>query len=84
MIIVCLTCNITLPHRRGSRPDGTRLYSVYYMYMYCSYFIIQGWSLLHKAAVYNKVTIVDLILQHGGDANLQDGVSDYILIVIHM
>ena len=25
MIIVCLTCNITLPRRRGSRPDGARL-----------------------------------------------------------
>ena len=24
MIIVCLACNITLPRRRGSRPDGTR------------------------------------------------------------
>ena len=24
MIIVCLTCNITLPRRRGSRPDGAR------------------------------------------------------------
>ena len=58
----------------------TSLYSVYYMYMYCSYFIIQpGWSLLHKAADCNKVTIVDLILQHGGDANIKDDVSDYIL-----
>ena len=28
MIIVCLTCNITLPRRRGSRPDGTRLISI--------------------------------------------------------
>ena len=26
MIIVCLTCNITLPRRRGSRPDGARYY----------------------------------------------------------
>ena len=25
MIIVCLTCNITLPRRQGSRPDGTRI-----------------------------------------------------------
>ena len=24
MIIVCLTCNITLPRRRGSRPDSAR------------------------------------------------------------
>ena len=24
IIIVCLTCNITLPRRRGSRPDGAR------------------------------------------------------------
>ena len=54
------------------------------MYMYCSYFIIQERSLLHQAAIYNKVTIVDLILQHGGDANIKDHVSDYILIVIHM
>ena len=28
MIIVCLTCNITLPRRQGSRPDGTR-YKLY-------------------------------------------------------
>ena len=27
MIIVCLTCNITLPRRRGSRPDGARYIS---------------------------------------------------------
>ena len=54
------------------------------MYMYCSYFIIQGWSFLHQAAHFNKVTIVDLILKHGGDANIKNGVSDYILIVIHM
>ena len=60
----------------------TSLYSVYYMYMYCSYFIIQGECLLHQAAIYNKVTIVDLILQHGGDANLQDLVSDYTCIYI--
>ena len=30
MIIVCLTCNITLPRRRGSRPDGTRLLYNFY------------------------------------------------------
>ena len=39
---------------------------------------------MHQAAIHNKVTILDLILQHGGDANLQDRVSDYILFVIHM
>ena len=55
------------------------------MYMYCSYFIIQGrWSLLHQAADYNKVSIVDLIIKHGCDVNIQDRVSDYILIVIHI
>ena len=54
------------------------------MYMYCSYFIIQERSLLHQAARFNEVTIVEMILKHGGDANVQDGVSDYILFVIHM
>ena len=54
------------------------------MYMYCSYFIIQEWSLMHKAVGHDKIRILALILQHGGDANLQDVVSDYILIVIHM
>ena len=54
------------------------------MYMYCSYFIIQGWSLLHQAAVCNEVSIVDLIIKHGCDVNIQDRVSDYILFVIHM
>ena len=28
MIIVCLTCNITLPRRQGSRADGARSSSV--------------------------------------------------------
>ena len=32
MIIVCLTCNITLPRRRGSRPDGAR-------YMHCNHIL---------------------------------------------
>ena len=54
------------------------------MYMYCSYFIIQERSFLHQAVDHDKIRILALILQHGGDANLQDGVSDYILIVIHM
>ena len=54
------------------------------MYMYCSYFIIQRWSLLHKAVDHDKIRILALILQHGGDANLQDRVSGYILFVIHM
>ena len=54
------------------------------MYMYCSYFIIQKWSLLHKAADCNKVSIVDLIIKHGCDVNIKTLVSDYILIVIHM
>ena len=62
----------------------TSLCSVYYMYMYCCYFIIQGWSLLRQAAACNKVSIVDLIIKHGCDVNIQDGVSDYILFVIHM
>ena len=39
---------------------------------------------MHKAAANNKIKILDLMLRHGGDANLQDDVSDYILIVIHM
>ena len=59
-----------------------------YMYMYCSYFIIQvlqsGWSLLHQAADCNKVSIVDLIIKHGCDVNIKNLVSDYILFVIHM
>ena len=55
------------------------------MYMYCSYFIIQTrWSLLHQAANFNKVTIIEMILKHGGDTNIKNDVSDYILIVIHM
>ena len=54
------------------------------MYMYCSYFIIQDRSLLHQAVGHHKIRILALILQHGGDANLRDSVSDYILIVIHM
>ena len=62
----------------------TSLYSVYYMYMYCSCFIIQGESLLHQAAYYNKVSTLKMILKHGGDVNIQDRVSDYILIVMHM
>ena len=63
----------------------TSLYSVYYMYMYCSYFIIQcGLGFMHQAAYCNKVSTLKMILKHGGDVNLQNGVSDYILIVIHM
>ena len=61
----------------------TSLFSVYYMYMYCCYFIIQGGSLLHQAAACNKVSIVDLIIKHGCDVNIKGPVSDYILIVIH-
>ena len=51
------------------------------MYMYCSYFIIQGVSFLHQAAYYNKVSTLKMILKHGGDANIKDHVSDYILIL---
>ena len=36
MIIVCFTCNITLPHRRGSRPDGARLI----IYLFNKYTIV--------------------------------------------
>ena len=54
-------------------------------YTYCSTCsIVRLITILHQAAIYNKVTIVDLILQHGGDANIKDDVSDYILFVIHM
>ena len=54
------------------------------MYMYCSYFIIQRRSLLHQAADCNKVSIAEMILKLGANINVQDLVSDYILIVIHM
>ena len=62
----------------------TILFSVYYMYMYCYYFIIQGRSLLHQAALYNKLKVLDVILKSGGDSNIEDIVSDYILFVMHM
>ena len=40
MLIVCLTCNITLPRRRGSRPDGARfLCNSDNMYMYVYMYI---------------------------------------------
>ena len=50
--------------------------------MYCSYFIIQEWSLMHQAAIWKKVKILDVMLKHGGDSNIQDSVSDYILFHI--
>ena len=62
----------------------TILFSVYYMYMYCYYFVIQRRSLLHQAAVYNKLKVLDVILKSGGDSNIKDIVSDYILFVMHM
>ena len=68
----------------------TSLYSVYYMYMYmymymyCSYFIIQKMSFLYRAAASDKIRILDLLLKSGANCSVQDGVSDYILIVIHM
>ena len=62
----------------------TILCSVYYMYMYCYYFIIQGWSFIHQAANYSELKILDVMLKNGGDSNIQDDVSDYILFVIHM
>ena len=40
MIIVCLTCNITLPRRRGSRPDGTRWISNHYQLLSVSIIIM--------------------------------------------
>ena len=52
--------------------------------MYCYYFIIQGCSLLHQAAFYNKLKVLDVILKSGGDSNIEDIVSDYILFVMHM
>ena len=54
------------------------------MYMYCYYFIIQGWSLIHRAAIFDKLKILGFIFLNGGDANIQNDVSDYILFVIHM
>ena len=53
--------------------------------MYCYYFIIQDRSsLLHEAAFYNKLKVLDVILKSGGDSNIEDIVSDYILFVMHM
>ena len=62
----------------------TSLYSVYYMYMYCSYFIIQERSFLHKALLEKRDRILDLLLKHGGDSNIEDDVSNYILFIIRM
>ena len=40
---------------------------------------------MHKAAANNKIKILDLMLRHGANINVQDDlVSDYILFVIHM
>ena len=39
---------------------------------------------MHKAAAYGKIRILDLLLKSGANINVQDDVSDYILIVIHM
>ena len=51
------------------------------MYMYCSYFIIQGYSLLHQAADKDKIRILDLLLKSGANINVQDHlVSDYTLL----
>ena len=47
------------------------------MYMYCYYFIIQGMSLMHQAANYNKLQILGFVLKSGGDSNIQNDVSDY-------
>ena len=52
--------------------------------MYCSYFIIQDGSFMHQAAFYNKLKVLDVILKSGGDSNIEDIVSDYILFVMHM
>ena len=54
------------------------------MYMYCCYFIIQGYGFMHTAAIFDKLKILGFILKNGGDSNIQDHVSDYILFVIHM
>ena len=53
------------------------------MYCYC-YFIIQRKGFVHQAVNYNKLGILGLILEYGGDSNLQSSVSDYILFVVHM
>ena len=39
---------------------------------------------MHKAAANDKIRILDLLLKSGANINVQDRVSDYILIVIHM
>ena len=39
---------------------------------------------MHQAAKYSKLKILDVMLKNGGDSNIQDLVSDYILFVIHM
>ena len=39
---------------------------------------------MHQAARFNKMSTLKMILKHGGDANIKNRVSDYILFVIHM
>ena len=39
---------------------------------------------MHEAALYNNLKVLDVILKSGGDSNIKDFVSDYILFVIHM
>ena len=39
---------------------------------------------MHQAANYSELKILDVMLNIGGDSNIQDDVSDYILFVIHM
>ena len=39
---------------------------------------------MHQAALYNKLKVLDVILKSGGDSNIEDIVSDYILFVMHM
>ena len=39
---------------------------------------------MHHAAIYDKLKMLGFIFKNGGDSNIQDIVSDYILFVIHM
>ena len=38
---------------------------------------------MHRAALFDKLKILGFIYKNGGDSNIQDSVSDYILFVIH-
>ena len=54
MIIVCLTCNITLPRRRGSRPDGARFIIEFRPFSHELHFLIG--TLIWLLYMYNSYT----------------------------